>query len=442
MRRVPLLVTVLGLGLALLLIDSFANGSGGLGGGVLVRLGTAASFSELVTVQQSTPVAQSASALWVPPPPPQLAAQLARSPPPPPLPVVETTVATTTTDVPTTTTIEKPKEKYGFYLHVFRDPQAVIFQVRELKKFFPTSPVYIMSDGGVDFSPLCVAEACTFTLCPPANDRWHPWPFFRRIWDAAVVLETEYVIMLEPDNTIHGPITREPKADAGGLYVQERSFGHAEYVEALAQERVPGYKWTRHMMQAGLAGGSYFRRAAILDAFSDEVVTKIDWNWLGEHASKEIYSSDFAMQYALAARGYTIEPWDDSAQMDRDKDKPLTGKVDSAFRHYCGCYPGGKPTYNYKLAEEDKNLFKEAPEMYRRNSGHVCQLCYNLTKYIELYGSARCTINKQHVYTDRLMYLHHPELKDGCPDFLPWLCNKGDTYHTIKSTWKAGDDGR
>lgn len=34
---------------------------------------------------------------------------------------------------------------------------------------------------------------------------------------------------------------------------------------------------------------------------------------------------------------------------DKDKDIPLTGPKDAAFRHYCSCYPGGKPTYNIKL---------------------------------------------------------------------------------------------
>ena len=37
---------------------------------------------------------------------------------------------------------------------------------------------------------------------------------------------------------------------------------------------------------------------------------------LGERATKEIYSSDFAMQFALAARGWHIEPWEETAQME------------------------------------------------------------------------------------------------------------------------------
>ena len=37
---------------------------------------------------------------------------------------------------------------------------------------------------------------------------------------------------------------------------------------------------------------------------------------LCERATKEIYSSDFAMQFALAARGWHIEPWEETAQME------------------------------------------------------------------------------------------------------------------------------
>ena len=40
-------------------------------------------------------------------------------------------------------------------------------------------------------------------------------------------------------------------------------------------------------------------------------------------------------------------------RMDKDKDEPLTGARDATFKHYCSCYPGGKPTYNLKLAKQE-----------------------------------------------------------------------------------------
>ncbi|CAK8985907.1 unnamed protein product [Durusdinium trenchii] len=289
--------------------------------------------------------------------------------------------------------LEDNRVRYGFYLHVYGDPAAVIYQVREVKKFFPRSPIYVMSDGGLDFSALCEKEGCTFVLCPPANDRWHPWPFFRRLYDAAVSLNTKYIIMLEPDNTVHSYVKRPPPADVGGLLVTSRQFGLVKYVERMAKQRVPNFKWTSRSMSSGLCGGAYFKREAILDALSDESMMKLDWNYLGEKLSKEIFSSDFALQYAFAARGWVIEPWEDAAQMDKDKYQPLTGARDATFKHYCSCYPGGKPTYNLKLAKQDAKLFKSGG--YEMTSGpyssSVCQVCYNHSRYLELWGSARCT---------------------------------------------------
>jgi hypothetical protein len=89
--------------------------------------------------------------------------------------------------------------KYGFYMHVFGHPDAVIHQLRSLKKYFPTNPVTVMSDGGLDYSTLCLEMGCTFLHCPPANDRWHPWPFLHRLRDAALKMNAECKAM-HPDH--------------------------------------------------------------------------------------------------------------------------------------------------------------------------------------------------------------------------------------------------
>eukprot|EP00435_Cladocopium_sp_Y103_P031330 s3229_g7.t3 len=309
---------------------------------------------------------------------------------------------TTTTAAPAAEVSGSGRKLYGFYLHVFHSPAAVFYQVRKLKEVFPGSPIYVMSDGGADFSPFCEQEGCTFKMCPPANDRWHPWPFFRRLYDAAVSLNTEFVIM------IHGPIKHRPKYDAGGLLVRDRSFAGADYVEKLARKRVTDYRWTKKNQQAGLCGGSYYKREAILDALSDERMAQLDWNFLGERFTKEIYSSDFALQYALAARGWTIMPWEEAAQMHDSKEIPLAGPKDAAFRHYSG--PVGKPTYEMKLRKEDVRLVKDQPAKFRGKDSN-CQLCYNLTRYVEIYGSSDCTNEVPFTYSGLLLERYHPELK-------------------------------
>lgn len=37
------------------------------------------------------------------------------------------------------------------------------------------------------------------------------------MWDAAVALDTEYMVMLEPDNMIQRAFIQDPPTDAGGL---------------------------------------------------------------------------------------------------------------------------------------------------------------------------------------------------------------------------------
>lgn len=65
----------------------------------------------------------------------------------------------------------------------------------------------------------------------------------------------------------------------------------------------------------GLAGGSYFRTAAVLDAFSDEALAEMDWDFFLKHDSHRVFSSDFAMPLALSLRGYTYGPWKDIRQV-------------------------------------------------------------------------------------------------------------------------------
>lgn len=112
--------------------------------------------------------------------------------------------------------------------------------------------------------------------------------------------------------------------------------------------------------------------------------------------------------------------------MDKHPDEPLTGAKDAAFRHYCSCYPGGKPTYNLKVAKTDERLFKSGG--YHMTSGpyssSVCQVCYNSTRYIQLWGSAKCTNTIPFQLSEKLLKRHHPEL-DTKPCNLDWLCEVG-----------------
>ncbi len=99
-----------------------------------------------------------------------------------------------------------------------------------------------------------IQKELSVAVASPRNDRWHPWPFFRRLYDAAVSLDTEYVIMLEPDNTVlpgstftpsgeeprHSYVKRPPPADVGGLLV---CFGDAPLASRCDSGQVDSLDW-------------------------------------------------------------------------------------------------------------------------------------------------------------------------------------------------------
>mmetsp|Transcript_12358 Transcript_12358/g.43525 ORF Transcript_12358/g.43525 Transcript_12358/m.43525 type:complete len:239 (-) Transcript_12358:2-718(-) len=62
------------------------------------------------------------------------------------------------------------------------------------------------------------------------------------------------------------------------------------------------------------SGGSYLRTVAILDAFAPQHVARIDWKELVKKEGDKALSSDFAMVVVLAARGWVVYPWEESAQ--------------------------------------------------------------------------------------------------------------------------------
>eukprot|EP00434_Breviolum_minutum_P025349 symbB.v1.2.022398.t2/scaffold1985.1/size93608/7 len=208
--------------------------------------------------------------------------------------------------------------RFGFYFPVHDQVEGVVEVLKSTRYFYPEAPIFVLQDGGsVDFGPLCKLQRfdCTFQRVLGENSRWNPHSWFARMRNATEFLQTEYVIYLEPDVKITRRHTVDPIHDAGGVYDNFNPAMSAEtkmYLERLGSQREPCFNilWTHF----GLCGGSYFRSKAILDAFSPEHVMRIDWKNLRDKEGDKTMSSDFAMLVALSARGWTVYPWEESAQ--------------------------------------------------------------------------------------------------------------------------------
>lgn len=218
------------------------------------------------------------------------------------------------------TNVSEKEATFGFYFPVYDNGQPAILKViKSVRNFYPDSPLHVLQDGGrADFSRICQLPqyACTYEQVPPENSRWNPHSWMLRMHRVAKeILQTTFVIYLEPDVLVRGRHRHHPPHDAGGIYDNYNPRLHQTtiaYMQRLGRRANPCFRvvW-RHF---GLAGGSYFRTAAILDAFNGSNLRQIDWAGLFKVQGEPLFSSDIAMHVALSARGFTVYPWREAGQ--------------------------------------------------------------------------------------------------------------------------------
>mmetsp|Transcript_146843 Transcript_146843/g.208140 ORF Transcript_146843/g.208140 Transcript_146843/m.208140 type:complete len:327 (-) Transcript_146843:31-1011(-) len=269
----------------------------------------------------------------------------------------------------------KSKEKFGFYFPVHSQIPSTLNVLKGVRKYYPTSPIYLLQDGGnVDFGKLCQEKEynCIFDRVHGENSRWNPHSWFARFLKATKALGTEYVIYLEPDVLIRKHHQIEPKHDAGGIYDDFNPHMGPEtiqYLEKMGRERNP--KFNISWIHFGLSGGSYYRSEAILDAFAPKNVKKIDFAAMEKKEGDKTMSSDFSMLVALYARGWNVYPWEETSQHWLSPKKPTdperkSEKMSAAFEH------NHKEHYNDHVPEKDAKLISTFAEKFVDTTCHGC----------------------------------------------------------------------
>lgn len=180
------------------------------------------------------------------------------------------------------------------------------------------------------------------------------------------MLNTTFIILLEPDVVVKRRHALDPPYDAGGhsdLYHPKLSTEAMSYLTRLGRARSPCYKatWDRW----GLAGSAYFRTTALLDAFAPQHIDRIDWEGLSktEWPGRRFWASDKVMPLALMARGWTVWPWEESSYYQNhygkddtsdlpDGEVPLDWHPTAAFQHH------HKELYNSTVDAEDLELIR------------------------------------------------------------------------------------
>ena len=213
-------------------------------------------------------------------------------------------------------------------------------------------------------------------------------------------LQTQYVVLIEPDTWIHQGIQELPTQDAGGLLdaTAARTAFPTElvkWIESLGQQYVPGFKWEHGRSPMG--SGSYIRTGALINAFSDEAVDNFDWDKAESLMQSDlVYSAEYATALLLAARGYTWKPWGEVVRREIEGVFPPPANAPpttSAFEQFGNSLPCGKPPLNIEVAESQGELFEfyQGKQHRAKLEETTCKKCYSREKYLAMWGTLDCT---------------------------------------------------
>ena len=248
----------------------------------------------------------------------------------------------------------------AFFYQTFRAARATLEVLRSVRRCYPDAPIYLVSDAGLDYAPMCDDKKlrCRFEWSPVATRQkggwaaggWEEWS--RRLLAALNYAEAEYassslrqcdsnddgssgagsgecaaapdgpshLILLEDDVRCNRPISAWPTTDGAGVDDRSGRLTDPFTAEALAYfARAAGGREHAHR-HYGLAGGTILRAAALRDALSPptldvEVMRGLD-------ARIGLYN-DATIAAALLAKGYTVGPWAELAEIGAPPPPPV-----------------------------------------------------------------------------------------------------------------------
>jgi len=121
-------------------------------------------------------------------------------------------------------------QEIGFFYTVYKEKRAIEYSLEQLRMHYPYAPIYMVSDGGLDFSYLeaqysnmkTVYEedtmSNTFKITGAPNGNWKEETHqkviqkaaksvLNRLYNAISYLQTDYILMLDPDALVRGKLT-------------------------------------------------------------------------------------------------------------------------------------------------------------------------------------------------------------------------------------------
>lgn len=193
----------------------------------------------------------------------------------------------------------------GFYYNLHVNVEAFTYSMLTIRKYMPYAPIQLVTDRDLPnletyktlsevFSlPITVRNiGCTYINGADDLDlniaKMYEW--FDRMYLMCELLNTKYVVRMEDDVHLRGPITKLPTTHAGGSH-----------------------------KDTGMGGGTIFERKAFM-----ELYRALDYDYIDKKCRENEtnnFAGDGVLRWMFTEHGYTYSKWQDITEDWHDQDK-------------------------------------------------------------------------------------------------------------------------
>jgi hypothetical protein len=201
------------------------------------------------------------------------------------------------------------KNQLSCYYAAYKNKEATEFVLRNFRNHFPENPVFLISDGGDDFSDLASKYKCGYVrlhnIFEPKYSSYcseRMKEYWKRLKMAVDYGQEEYLFILEDDVLVRDrfEINRHFNLCGSRIGAQFTDIAKKDILEATS----------RQVERYGMCGGSFFN-TEIFNKIYDDVILDIEENH-DEKVVKEEWCSlgatDSNITYHFCKRGYFYEP--------------------------------------------------------------------------------------------------------------------------------------
>lgn len=200
------------------------------------------------------------------------------------------------------------EENLGFFFSCFKEKEAVERAVANIRTFYAKSPIYLSSDGGLDFAYLedthtkfvLYPDVLGYVNHPETKDKEKLidccYEFLQRLQNSIDYCQKEYMCYYEPDVLIRGLIKIHDNLHINGSYANE--------IHPNVKQLISDYNPVNKNSNFGSCGGSIIRSETLKNIYNKviedkSIIRNIIYN------DPRVSNCDYLLTVLFSIFGYT-----------------------------------------------------------------------------------------------------------------------------------------